>query len=61
MKQDCIALSLNVAEYIYMCEATKHVVWLRALLEELDETEKMPIVLKEDQGAIGWSKNGPRK
>lgn len=57
-KQPVVALSSAEAEYISLCEATKKLIWLRRLLEDLGVKQEEPITILEDnQAAIALSEN----
>jgi hypothetical protein len=57
-KQDCLATSTVVAEYIAASTATKEVIWLRNLLEELGYMQKKPTIMKMDNsGAKNLANN----
>ena len=57
-KQSVVALSTTEAEYVALCSATQEAVWLRRLLESLQEGQGKSITIFEDnQGAICLSKN----
>ena len=57
-KQSVVALSTTEAEYIALCSATQEAVWLRRLLEGLQEGQARSTTIFEDnQGAICLSKN----
>ena len=47
-RQECVTLSTVESEYVSLCEATKQVIWLRALLQELELTPKHPTIIFED-------------
>ncbi|XP_065073043.1 uncharacterized protein LOC135697357 [Ochlerotatus camptorhynchus] len=47
-KQSCVAMSTMEAEYVALSEATQEVVWLRRLLTELNENQRRPTVIFED-------------
>ncbi|XP_034245502.1 secreted RxLR effector protein 161-like [Thrips palmi] len=62
-QQSCTALSTVEAEYVCMCEITREVVWIKALLDELgvDEIVGSPcVVFCDNQGAIGLAKDADR-
>jgi hypothetical protein len=57
-KQPCTALSTTVSEYIAACEATKTIIWLSCLLEEITGVEQQKIPLFCDkQGAVRLAYN----
>ncbi|KAG3126104.1 hypothetical protein PI126_g22469 [Phytophthora idaei] len=51
-KQEINALSTCEAEYVAMSEATKDVVWLAGLCEELAWKHPVPLLLGDNEGAI---------
>ena len=56
--QATVALSLTEAEYIACCQATKEVLWLRRLMEELQEAQQEPtLLLCDSQGALALQRN----
>lgn len=52
-----VALSTTEAEIIAACEASKEVVWLKRLLNELTSVKETPILWIDNASAIKWSKN----
>jgi hypothetical protein len=57
-KQTTIVNSLVEVEYISAWKATCEIVWLRIILQDLDETQKSPTTLLIDiQSAINMAKN----
>jgi hypothetical protein len=57
-KQQVVALSTAEAEYVAMTEACQEVVYLRPLLKELDEEQKGPtLVYQDNQASIVISKD----
>ncbi len=57
-KQPVVALSTTEAEYIALCFATQEAVWLRRLLESVQQEQNGPTTIVEDnQGTIGMAKN----
>ena len=57
-RHKCRTLSSMEAEHVEASEASKEVVWLRVLLEELGHTQLTPTILHEDNKAcISYSKN----
>jgi hypothetical protein len=47
-KQPIVAQSTTEAEYVAMADATRNIMWLRELMEELGEPQEGPTVLKCD-------------
>ncbi|KXJ30236.1 hypothetical protein RP20_CCG007354 [Aedes albopictus] len=47
-KQSCVAMSTMEAEYVALSEATQEAVWLRRLLTELNEIQRQPTIIFED-------------
>lgn len=47
-KQSCVALSSTEAEFIALSEASKEVIWIRRLLNELGEHFEHPSIVYED-------------
>lgn len=47
-KQSCVALSSTEAEFIALAEACQEAVWIKRLLQDLNETPNNPIVIFED-------------
>ena len=61
LKQNSVALSSTEAEFISMSEATKEIIWLRKLTEELNGKKVEATVLYVDiQGALRWGSEGIR-
>ena len=57
-KQSIVALSTTEAEYTALCSATQESVWLRRLLESINQRQNGSTTIFEDnQGAIYLSKN----
>ena len=57
-KQERVAHSSAEAEYVSASEATKQVVWLRKVLEDMGEKQEMATVLFcDNKSAISMSKN----
>lgn len=50
-KQPCVALSSTEAEYIAAAEASKELVWLRLLMQDLGLTPREPTIVYEDNQA----------
>ena len=56
--QKSVALSTTESEYMAMCDASKDVVWLRGLLKALQEEQRRPTVVNQDNvGAIYVANN----
>lgn len=47
-RQPSVTLSSMEAEYVALCGSSQEAIWLRNLLRDLDEDQKQPTVLKED-------------
>lgn len=54
-RQSCVTLSSMEAEYVALSEACQEALWLRKLLRDFDEEQRLPTVLREDnQGCISF-------
>ena len=57
-KQPMVTLSTSEAEYVALSIATKEAIWLSRLLQDLQASMKVPVVMMEDnQGTIALAKN----
>ena len=57
-KQSCVALSSCEAEYIALAEASKEVVWMRRLLQDLGgETTEPTVIMEDNQSVIRMIEN----
>ena len=50
-----MTLSSTEAEYVAFSEATKTVVWLRRVLEELEIPQNPTVVYEDNSGVFKWS------
>ncbi|KAL5814638.1 hypothetical protein ACOSQ4_025279 [Xanthoceras sorbifolium] len=55
--QKIVALSTTEAEYVAVTEASKEMVWLQSLLEELDKKQENSVLYCDSQSAIHLVKN----
>ena len=54
-KQGCVSLSTSEAEFIALSDATQHLVWMRAMLNDLGCGSENPTVLFSDNaGSLWW-------
>ena len=56
-KQSVVALSTAEAEYIALCSATQHTIWLKNLLTELLIQCNVIVIYEDNQGTIELAKN----
>jgi len=59
-KQSSIALSTTEAEYMAMTQATKEIIWLRVLFEEvgaIQHIDQMATLYGDNQGALALARN----
>lgn len=56
-RQDCISLSTTEAEYIASSEATKDIIWLTRLFDEISPLKTEPVLLVDNASAIKIVKN----
>jgi hypothetical protein len=57
-KQPIVSLSSTEAEYKALCSATCEAIWLRKILEDVGEKQKVPTVIKcDNQSSIKLANN----
>jgi hypothetical protein len=57
-KQQTVTLSFTEAEYVALAQATKEVIWLRALFKDLGQEQTAPTIIYEDnKSAIALATN----
>ena len=57
IKQECIVLSILEAEYISAAIATKEVIWMRRLLNELGFKQGVTVMKTDNEGAKNLANN----
>lgn len=55
--QKLVTLSTTEAEYVAVTEASKEMIWLRGLLDELGKEQRDSVLFSDNQSAIHLAKN----